>query len=218
LGKQKSDEKLMKRRQIVDALESEIASGKIKPGHRLVEGSLCERLGVKRDTVRQVLRDLDQAGFVKIVRNVGATVTALSQKDIEQTYDLLCVLEGLAARVITPFVTPKQLKELEGLLTKMESTDIPSQFIDLNLEFHTLILSWSENERLIKFTDILRRNQNRFGTQSFLSPGQIEASRVDHRKVFEAMKQRKPIEAERSMRNHLLRAKTRLIKYVNKSL
>jgi DNA-binding GntR family transcriptional regulator len=208
----------MERRQIVEALESEIAIGNIKPGHRLVEGHLCERFCVKRDTVRQVLRDLEQDGFVKIVPNVGATLTALSQKDIEQTYDLLCVIEGLAVRVITPFVEPEQMEKLESLLIKMESTDIPSQFINLNLEFHTLILSWSDNERLIKFTEILRRNQKRFGTQSFLSPGQIEASRADHKKIFEAMKQRKPLEAERLMRTHLLRAKNRLIKYMNKSL
>jgi DNA-binding GntR family transcriptional regulator len=208
----------MERRQIVEALESEVSIGKIKPGHRLVEGNLCERFCVKRDTVRQVLRDLEQDGFVKIVPNVGATLTAISQKDIEQTYDLLSVIEGLAVRVITPFVEPEQMEKLESLLIKMESTDIPSQFINLNSEFHTLILSWSDNERLIKFTEILRRNQRRFGTQSFLSPGQIEASRADHKKIFEAMKQRKPLEAERSMRTHLLRAKNRLIKYMNKSL
>jgi DNA-binding GntR family transcriptional regulator len=50
------------------------------------------------------------------------------------------------------------------------------------------------------------------------SPGQITASIKEHRKIFEAIKDRKAIKAEQLMRDHLLRAKNRLIKYMNKSL
>lgn len=206
------------RRQIAETLASEIACGTLKPGHRLVESQLCERFGAKRARIRDVLRELERDGFIEIVPNVGAKVASLTQKEIEQIYDVLSTLEGLAVRVITPYVTAAQFERLEHLVNQMDVTDTPAQFLEYNHEFHWLLTDWSENERLIKFTDILRRNQKRFATQSFLSPGQIEASRVDHRKIFEAMKQRKPVEAERSMRTHLLRAKTRLIKYMNKSL
>jgi DNA-binding GntR family transcriptional regulator len=50
------------------------------------------------------------------------------------------------------------------------------------------------------------------------SPGQIMASTKEHREIFEAIKSRKSIKAEQLMRNHLLRAKNRLIKYMNRSL
>lgn len=199
-------------------LEYEIASGSLKPGQRLVEAHLCERFQVKRHRIREVLKDLEREGFVKIVPNIGAAVTSVSQKDIEQAYDLLGVLEGLAVRVITPFIKPEQLKELESLLKKMESTDSPSQFEKYNDAFHSLLTSWSENDRLMKFTENLRQNQRRFSSQSFLTPGQIRASKVDHRKIFEAMKQMKSLEAERYMRNHLFTAKVRLMKYINKSI
>jgi DNA-binding GntR family transcriptional regulator len=206
------------RHQIAETLASEIACGALKPGNRLVEGHLCERFRAKRNRIRDVLRELERDGFVEIIPNVGARVAALTQKEIEQIYDLLGALEGLAVQVITPFVTATQLERLGLLLDKMDVTDSPAQFLEHNHEFHWLLTSWSENERLVKFTDILRRNQKRFATQSFLIPGQIQASRVDHRKIFEAMKHGKPVEAERLMRSHLLRAKNRLIKYMNKSL
>ncbi|MEW6666124.1 MAG: GntR family transcriptional regulator [Thermodesulfobacteriota bacterium] len=199
-------------------LQWEIASGSLKSAQRLVEAHLCERFQVKRHRIREVLRELEREGFVKIVPNVGAAVTSVSQKDIEQAYDLLGVLEGLAVRVITPFIKHEQLASLEKLLRKMESTDVPSEFERYNDEFHSLITYWSENDRLRKFTDNLRQNQKRFASHSFLSPGQIQASRLDHRRMFEAMKHGKPVEAERLMRSHLLRAKNRLIKYMNKSL
>jgi DNA-binding GntR family transcriptional regulator len=206
------------RLQIAEILQAEVARGTLKPGQRLVESHLCERFGTKRSRIREVLRQLEQNGFVNIIPNVGATVASLSQKDIEQTYDLLGVLEGLAVRVITPFLTVSQSERLEDLLENMEVTDKPSSFLDYNLEFHSLLTSWSENDRLMKFTEILRRNQKRYATHSFLSPGQIQASRIDHRRIFNAMKAMKPVEAERLMRTHLLRAKHRLIKYMNKSL
>jgi DNA-binding GntR family transcriptional regulator len=145
-------------------------------------------------------------------------VTSVSQKYIEQAYDLLAVLEGLAVRVITPYVTPQQLNKLESLLRKMDSTDSPSQFEKYNDEYHSLFTSWSDNARLMKFTESLRQNQKRFASQSFLTPGQIRASRVDHRKIFEAIRNAKPLEAERCMRSHLLTAKVRLIKNMNRSI
>lgn len=218
MGKEQPDNNSMERHRIAETLESEIACGKLKPGRRLVEVHLCERFRVKRNRVREVLRELDQDGFVKIVPNAGAMVASLSQKDIEQTYDLLGVIEGLAVRVITPFIGREQLEQLEVLLRKMDSTDIPAQFLDYNVEFHALISSWSENDRLIKLRESLRRNQMRYGIYSFFSPGQMGASRLDHRRIFQAMKHGKPVEAERLMRSHLLRAKNRLIKYMNKSL
>ncbi len=215
---QQTDHGPADRAQIADALRAEVARGSLKPGQRLVESHLCERFGTKRSMIREILRQLEQDGFVKLIPNVGATVTAISQKEIEQSYDLLCVLEGLAVRVITPFLTAGQLGQLERLLEKMDRTDRPSSFLDYNFEFHSLIVSWSENDRLMKFTDILWRNQRRYGTQSFLSPGQIQASRSDHRRILDAMRAMKPVEAERRMRTHLLRAKNRLVKHMNRSL
>jgi DNA-binding GntR family transcriptional regulator len=206
------------RRQIVETLASEIACGTLEPGRRLVEGHLCERFHAKRTRIRDVLRELERDGFVEIIPNVGAKVSPLTQKEIEQIYDVLGALEGLAIQVITPFVTAAQLERLEFLVKKMAATDSPAQFREYNFEFHRLMTFWSENEWLVKFAEILRRNQKRFGMQSFLIPGQIQESRVDHGRILEAMKRRKPVEAERLMRAHLLRAKNRLIKYMNKSL
>ncbi|MBN1101919.1 MAG: GntR family transcriptional regulator [Deltaproteobacteria bacterium] len=213
-----SDNGFLEHHRIVESLQADVASGMLKPGQRLVESHLCERFGTKRTRIREVLRQLERDGFVRIIPNVGATVAPLTQKEIEHTYDLLGVLEGLAVRVITPFVSAQQLERLEVLVNTMEVTDTPLLFLEYNHEFHFVLTSLSENDRLIKFTDILRRNQKRYATHSFLSPGQIQESRIDHRKILQAMKQGRSVEAERLMRSHLLRAKNRLIKYMNKSL
>jgi DNA-binding GntR family transcriptional regulator len=204
--------------EIAGELMAGIASGTYRSGQRLVELQLSEVYDVKRNRIREALRQLEQDGFVKIIPNVGAIVVEFSQKDIEQTYDLLSVLEGLAARVATPFITAHELEKLEDLIIRMEATDTPSLFLEVNVEFHALLTMLSENDRLIKFVDNLRYLARRFGFPSMHSPGQIRASIDEHRKIFEAIKAVKPMRVEQCMRHHLIRSKNRLIKYLNRSL
>ena len=195
-----------------------IATGALKPGQRLVELHLCNLLGAKRNKIREALRRLEHDGFVRITPNVGAFVAEPSRNDIEQIYDLLSVLDAMGVRIATPFVTPEQLKHLQTLLNKMEATTKPSLFADYNNQFHTLLCSYSENSRLMKLTENLRLSIAAFGFRSFFAPGQIEASRSEHGKLLQAIKQNKPQQAERIMRKHMVNAKNRLIKWMYKSL
>jgi DNA-binding GntR family transcriptional regulator len=206
------------RQKIVEELKAGIASGTLKPGQRLVEVHLSKVFGVTRSKIREALKKLEQDGFVKIIPNVGARVAEFSQKDIENIYDLMSVLEGLAVRVITPFLTDEQLKKIEALIHKVEAAHKPTQFFEVNNELHSFLIALSENDDLIKLADNFMFRIRCLNLQCLFSPGQMAAGVKEHRKIFEAIKERKAVKAEQLMRNHLLCAKNRLIKYINKSL
>ena len=205
-------------RDIETLLKADIAAGVLDAGRRLVEAQLCERFSATRGKVREALRRLEQDRLVRIVPNVGAIVAEFTQKDIEQAYDLMSVLEGLAVRVGTPFVTAEKLESMEVLIARMEATDKVSEFHCPNDALHVLLASLSENERLIGYTDNLRVHLRRFGLKALSNPLQIAASKMEHRKIFEAIQQVKPAMAERLVRNHYVNAKNRLIKGMNRSL
>jgi DNA-binding GntR family transcriptional regulator len=204
-------------REVAKEIMTAIATGALKPGQRLVESSLCELFGVKRNKIREALRKLEHDGFVNITPNVGAVVSEVSRIDIEQMYDLLGVLDGMAVKVVTPCM-PAQLAGLEAILDKMEATDDPALYADYNNEFHSLLAAYTENSRLMKVAENLRLSIVAFGFRSFFVPGQIAASNKDHRKVLQAIKENKPDKAEKIMRKHVLDAKNRLIKWMYKSL
>jgi DNA-binding GntR family transcriptional regulator len=206
------------RQKIVEDLKAGIASGRFKPGQRLVEIHLSNVLGVTRGKIREALRKLEQDGFVQIIPNVGARVAEFSQKDIEHIYDLMSVVEGLAVRVITPFLTDEQLKRIEALMDKAEAAHKPTQFFELNNELHSFLITLSENDHLIRLSENFMFRIRCLNLQCLFSPGQMAASVKEHRKIFEAMKARNAVKAEQLMRNHLLYAKNRLIKFINKSL
>ena len=50
------------REQVLEMLRSEIIELRLKPGQRLVERELIERIGVSRTTIREVLRELAAEG------------------------------------------------------------------------------------------------------------------------------------------------------------
>jgi DNA-binding GntR family transcriptional regulator len=206
------------RQKIVEDLKAGIASGRFKPGQRLVEIHLSNVLGVTRGKIREALRKLEQDGFVQIIPNVGARVAEFSQKDIEHIYDLMSVVEGLAVRVITPFLTDEQLKRIEALMDKAEAAHKPTQFFELNNELHSFLITLSENDHLIRLSENFMFRIRCLNLQCLFSPGQMAASVKEHRKILKAMKERKAAKAEQLMRNHLLCAKNRLIKFINKSL
>lgn len=206
------------RQKIVEELKAGIASGTFKPGQRLVELHLSKVFGATRSKIREALRKLEQDGFVKIIPNVGARVAEFSQKDIEHIYDLMSVLEGLAVRVITPFITDEQLKRIEALVNKVEAAHKATQFYELNNQLHSLLITLTENDHLIRLVDNFMLRIRCLNLQCLFSPGQMVASVKEHRKILEAIKEGKAVKAEQLMRNHLLCAKNRLIKYINKSL
>jgi DNA-binding GntR family transcriptional regulator len=199
-------------------LREEIATGILRPGQRLIEAQICERFSVTRSRVREALRRLEQDGLVRIVPNVGANVAELSERDIEHSYDLMAVLEGLAVSVGTPFVTAPRLELMETLIDRMEATSEVSEFLVPNNEFHVLLASLSENERLIAYTDNLRVHLRRFGIRALSNPFQMAASKTEHRKIFEAIRDLKAAKAEMLVRRHYVQAKTRLIKGIHMSL
>ena len=77
--------------QIKDAL----CKGKIAAGDILSESQLAEELDMSRTPVREALRILASEGWVEIRRGIGAYVKAPSSKDMEDLYEVRCLLETL---------------------------------------------------------------------------------------------------------------------------
>jgi len=208
----------MKREKVIEDLENAIARRIYEPGGRLVEAQLCKRYRVGRTIIREVLRRLEQDGFVKITPNSGASVSELSQKEIENIYDLMGTLEGLAMRIATPSLGKKEVDTIEKFIKKMGALNNPYHLYENNFKFHCFMDSLSENERLIKFIRNLRAQAMRISLRSFYNPGQVKESKKEHQEIFEAIKEGDPIKVENSIRNHYLQSKNRLFKYLNKSL
>ena len=71
-----------------NTLRQAILKGELKPGERLLEIALAERLGVSRTPVREAMRKLEQEGLVVMIPRRGAQVASITEKDLNDVLEV----------------------------------------------------------------------------------------------------------------------------------
>lgn len=109
------------RRKAVSVLREAIFSGHFKPGQRLVERDLCERLGVSRSSIREALRYLEAEGLVWSQGTKGVCVAALTAADAAAIYEVRAALESEAARHFAARASDADLADLRAAMEEAAS-------------------------------------------------------------------------------------------------
>src|SRR5918998_2414136 len=81
------------------ALRDLLVEGKLRPGERVSELQMVERLGVSRTPVRSALVRLEEEGLLEAIPSGGFAVRAFSEREVFDAIELRGTLEGLAARL-----------------------------------------------------------------------------------------------------------------------
>jgi DNA-binding GntR family transcriptional regulator len=97
-----------------------ILTGAHRPGARLVQGRLAKQLNVSRGVVREALMELQAGGLIETNDNRGAVVAPIDRDRLEEAFDLREMMEGLAARRCCQRMTLPQLRELRGMVERMD--------------------------------------------------------------------------------------------------
>lgn len=138
---------------IVETLQAYIASGAVRPGDRLPEERLTDRLGVSRPPLREAMRLLERDGILKRLPNRGVIVAPLSAKDAEEIYSLRWALERFALELALPIEDPGRLEPLRTAILQMRrsagSDDIHG-LVAANLSFHTAMCALPGHSRLMR--------------------------------------------------------------------
>lgn len=194
---------------IYDSLKNQIINEELKPGERLLDDQLASTFGVSRTPVREALARLSNEGLVEIVSRSGVYVKKLTRENIEEIYEIRKVLEGLAARKATTFITDKQIKQLSLLFEKAKHSgkDSYKAHIDLDVKLHDLILKSCQNKRLTSVMANLYTLIHVFRIRVGKDREKGEQALKDHEAIFEAIKAKDAKKAERMMMEHIEKSK-----------
>ncbi|WP_420334003.1 GntR family transcriptional regulator [Roseibium sp.] len=135
-----------------DRLKDEILRGILPPGYQAPEPDIAQRLGMSRTPVREALIRLEAERLVDLIPRRGARVVAISQKDFREIFEILAVLESLAADAaarLDSLSDPLQdiHRVMEDGETALRANDIAA-WAHLDDTFHRLIAGLSGNDRL----------------------------------------------------------------------
>jgi DNA-binding GntR family transcriptional regulator len=146
------------RAQVKEILLARILNGEYKPGDRLVEMQIAQKLGTSQAPVRESLRELEALGFVESEPYRGTRVRAVTKAELAEIYPVRAALEEVAARAAAKRLAGN-VEALEAELAAMhraaEKGDMFEQ-VQHDVAFHRLIVEASGNKVLLDVWKSLR--------------------------------------------------------------
>jgi DNA-binding GntR family transcriptional regulator len=92
----------------------------LQPGELISESTLARSLSMSRTPVREALRRLQGEGLVALAQPQGVRVAEISVDDVDHTYHVIEVLEGLAARLAAERRQPDDSVALTNSLSSLQ--------------------------------------------------------------------------------------------------
>jgi DNA-binding GntR family transcriptional regulator len=206
---------------IFATLREAIVAGELKPGERLLEVKLADKMGVSRTPVREAIRKLELEGLVVMVPRKGAYVAGLTLKDVAEVFEIRSSLEGLAAALAAERITDEEViildKILDDISTAGEKGDIKT-VIKKDMEFHQVLFSASRNDRLAQMINNLKEQIDRFRTQSFSNPIRTKSVLSEHEHILNAIKQGDVENSERLAKEHIYEVEYNVMNILRKQM
>lgn len=201
----------------VDAIRALILGGAYKPGQKLGEVELAERLAVSRTPVREALRRLAADGLVEHVPNKGARVVDYSAEELEHLFTLRAHVEGLAARSAAEAMSPSEIDALEDIAEEIALYALPGPARDLdrvyglNAAFHQALAAGTGSAALRSTIDSLFHTTARLRTLRGFDESAVRRSVNHHLEIVAALRARDGYWAESVMRAHLFNARASVL-------
>lgn len=174
----------------VEALRQLIVTGELRPGQKLREQELCERLGVSRTPLREALRTLAAQGLVTLTENRGAEVAPLTLDDITALFEVVGALEALAARLACRAMSEEAIAEVGVLHYRMllhhVRQELPAYFA-LNQQIHRALIEGARNPVLLAVWDMLSARVERAKYLPNLQGGRWKAAMQEHEDMLAAL-------------------------------
>ena len=147
-----ANEYLPLREVVFNNLRDAILKGQLKPGERLLENHLADKLGVSRTPVREALRMLEQENLVELIPRRGAQVLDISAEDIKNILEIRSALEVVSIRHACQKMDNDSLKELKKHNAEFEAAFEARDYEGVataDEKFHDVIFSAAGNKRLV---------------------------------------------------------------------
>lgn len=191
-------------RETYDRLIAEIRSGALKPGARLTETDLADRLGISRTPVREAIRLLENDGLVDHQPRAGARIRRLDYAEVTELYEMRAVLESTAARFAARAAYDSELDELAAINDDMRAAaGNAERLYHANRQFHSILLNAARNRYLVRSVEAVQKTLLILGPSTMEESGRASDAVAEHDAILAALRAHDGDSAEQAMRRHI---------------
>jgi DNA-binding GntR family transcriptional regulator len=210
--------------EVYEAMRQAILTHVFKPGQRLQVEEISKKLGVSLTPVRHALQQLASVGLIEIHPRSGTYVSSISPADIEETFEIRCALECLAAERAISRITPEQISRLRQLLKKLaksiEDHDDLKEHERANLELHQTIIDASGSRRIAEVYESLNAHikiaRIHDSENNTAKPAEwaarLRQEQREHEAIVHALDKKDVDAVKAALRKHIYRAKDALVR------
>ena len=175
------------RDEVYRTILTQVQRGDLPAGSRVRDATLALQLGVSRTPVREALLRLAREGVLDTTVGRGFRVRPLSPVELREVGAILGVLESLALR-LSPAPDEARRARLLDLDRRLEQTrgDV-SRCLDLEDEWHGVLLEQCPNHRLLELIASLRQIPRRYLAAYMREAGRLSLSTLPHAKILLAL-------------------------------
>lgn len=189
-------------------LRRQILRGELKPGARLMEIDLANKLGVSRTPIREAIRKLEHEGLVVMVPRRGAHVADITQQELGDVLEIRLSLEVLAIEKACNRMTEEDMRNLKqaeaefAALVERREVDI-DELGEADEKFHEVIYEGTGNRRLVQILNNLREQMYRFRVE-YMKQEEVRKTLVqEHDAILRALEAKDKDQAVALTRNHI---------------
>lgn len=185
-------------------LRASIRSGQIHQGEQLTVGELAKQLGMSHTPVREAVRTLQAEGLITQTPHHTLVVIKLSEKDVQDIYVVRLLVEPLATRLATPYLTEADFTKLHELNEAMRAADRGQRLEDryaLNHDWHFTLYAGAQNRVLLNtITSLWQRFLWR---SAWAMPDHADISYEQHAAILDALRARAADQAGHLLAEHI---------------
>ena len=204
---------------VFQTLRQAILRGELKPGERLMEIHLAQKLGVSRTPVREAIRMLELEGLVVMIPRKGAEVAKITVRDLKDALEVRMAIDSLSVKLACERLDENDKTEIKQACVAFREA-VKSKNVQAIVEgderFHNTIYRASKNQKLITIAMNLREQVYRYRFEYVKDFSYHENLIREHDQITEAILKGDVETAQKIMKEHIYNQEQIVIRNLQK--
>lgn len=191
---------------VFNTLRQAILTGELKPGERLMEIHLANKLGVSRTPIREAIRKLELEGLVIMIPRRGAEVAQITEKSMNDVLEVRRAMDALCVELACERISNDELESLrkacDAFAEAVKTKDI-RVIAQADVALHDIIVYATGNLRLVQLINNLSEQMYRYRFEYLKDTSRHESLIKEHHMIYEGIKEKNKEAASQAAKLHI---------------